>query len=647
MTGVAALAISAAFTSCSKNEELYNPEVVKGNEATTIVEKYNQAFTKYVGGTISPDQTWGFGGYSAGTRADSEYANGNMWAAKDDGHYLVPDPLSEGQKARVQYFYQKNNVKTANKSYGNIDFFMQQVYTGGTDPTGVSPEKYRSVDNKIKQVNQPDIAPDLEGGKHMDHLIAGTAKAHINNFNGGDCGTYPNILNNDPQVLKDYPNATEGGYVANQNSQYNHSDKIELMLSTNTDYFGYANSDDSDVRIDRYWQVSAETIDAYIAANKSDYDTWLAAKSQRVGHTIEDAIVNDFWGQLGRGFIGFDYDMLISGECFATKSWDGDNVNLRLIDGEKEGNVTKAWTGEKLVDISYAELAADFKYDNKSVRYLRAEKNFYCGEVATLTLSDIYYEYTYKDNNGADQKAYAINLKTINDKLRDGYLPVKGRKFEEWVKIGGCNDGYYSDWIVTFMPALKYTIKTGDDPDPDPDSSDVCIIAEDLSASGDTDFDFNDVVFTVHYTSTTTATVTLYAAGGTLPLTVADEEVHAKFGYAQPDSKTGLYKMINTGAKADVNDVATVSFSVASQKSTRGKDITIKVNKGEKDENGKIISDNWIELTATGGAPAAKLCVGADFATGKKWCAERESIKSKYPRFSTWVANSPTLVWWK
>ena len=105
--------------------------------------------------------------------------------------------------------------------------------------------------------------------------------------------------------------------------------------------------------------------------------------------------------------------------------------------------------------------------------------------------------------------------------------------------------------------------------------------------------------------------------------------------------------MINTGDKADVNGVATKSFDVASQKSTRGKDIRIMVNKGEKDENGKIISDNWIELTATGGAPAAKLCVGADFATGKKWCAERESIKSKYPRFSTWVANSPTLVWWK
>jgi hypothetical protein len=75
MTGVAVLALSAAFTSCSKSDELYNPEVVKGNEATTIVEKYNQAFTKYVGGTISPDQTWGFGGYSAGTRAENPDAN--------------------------------------------------------------------------------------------------------------------------------------------------------------------------------------------------------------------------------------------------------------------------------------------------------------------------------------------------------------------------------------------------------------------------------------------------------------------------------------------------------------------------------------------------------------------------------------------
>lgn len=198
----------------------------------------------------------------------------------------------------------------------------------------------------------------------------------------------------------------------------------------------------------------------------------------------------------------------------------------------------------------------------------------------------------------------------------------------------------YQDWIIRLVMA---------EPVNQPDPDDVCIIAEDLSATDATDFDFNDVVFTVHYTSTTTATVTLYAAGGTLPLTVAGREVHSEFGYGTVDEK-GLYKMINTNRPgADgVNGVATVSFNVSGiQKSNRGNDIEILVDKGEKNANGVIENHNWLTLTATGGQPAAKLCVGSDFATEHKWCDERESIKTKYPVFSDWALNNPTQIWWR
>lgn len=145
MTGVAVLALSAAFTSCSKNEELYNPEVVKGNEATTIVEKYNQAFTKYVGGTISPDQTWGFGGYSAGTRG--VFSNGNEWAAndKDNCKYKVPPALTQPQiDAVVEYFQTVKNPQYQDPHW--TEYFIQQVYKGGSSPRqGYSPEVYTAA----------------------------------------------------------------------------------------------------------------------------------------------------------------------------------------------------------------------------------------------------------------------------------------------------------------------------------------------------------------------------------------------------------------------------------------------------------------------------------------------------------------------
>lgn len=247
-----------------------------------------------------------------------------------------------------------------------------------------------------------------------------------------------------------------------------------------------------------------------------------------------------------------------------------------------------------------------------------------------------------------NQFAFSESWGTENGKFYNNYLIVQykgewyvGFDFEAHKDRSTTNPGEarqfernwaFTDWIVRISPAEAKVV--------DPD--DVCIIAEDLTIGDDTDFDFNDVVFTVHYTSNTTAEITLYAAGGTLPLTVADVEVHAKFGYAEADSETGKYKMINTGAKADVNGVATQTFSVSGiNKSNRGNDIAIKVNKGT------AAAPNWIELTATGGAPAAKLCVGVDFATGNKWCAERESIKTRYPRFSEWVLNNPTRVWWK
>ena len=68
MTGVAALAICAAFTSCSKSgDDIYNPEAAGQMKADQITQAYNEAFIKYVGGPIASNQDWGFS--SAGTRS--------------------------------------------------------------------------------------------------------------------------------------------------------------------------------------------------------------------------------------------------------------------------------------------------------------------------------------------------------------------------------------------------------------------------------------------------------------------------------------------------------------------------------------------------------------------------------------------------
>ena len=537
MTGVAAIAICAAFTSCSKSgDDLYNPEVIQQNEAAQIVEKYNQAFLKYVGASSAADipanQTWGFGGYAAGTRgfgtrtATQIDVNGNMENYKD------APTLGATEESDVTNYVRNLTTLPNTKPTQLTTYFVRQVHCGT--------ETYKNADGAggilgSSKMNNLHIAMEAGGVVNSDGTLSTVGDwQHINNFNRGD------------------------------NTDWNGN---TLVINGGTYNFAYHGAEDSRYH-DRWIAVDGKNVPKADGGNYDGY--WY--------------ICFDFEGAYAGGYT------MIQGNWYNPDSPNGnkwDNFNNIKLPGD--------WTN---ADWSTCNLTIDWKYTVEGVE-----------KTITLHL-----------NNSSEVQ----NIQTSN--YVGGNMVIEG-------------NNKYDDWIVRLVAAEPKEEIIETDPD------DVCIIAEDLTINGDTDFDWNDVVFTVHYTSTSTATVTLYAAGGTLPLTVAGEEVHAKFGYADPNEK-GLYMMINTGAKADINGVPTVSFPVNSQKSTRGKDIKIMVDKGTKNEAGVHVP-NWIELEATGGEPAAKVCVGVEFATGQKWCEERQSIKEIYPRFSEWVLNDPALLWWR
>lgn len=177
-------------------------------------------------------------------------------------------------------------------------------------------------------------------------------------------------------------------------------------------------------------------------------------------------------------------------------------------------------------------------------------------------------------------------------------------------------DYIYNDWIVKIVPSKGYVEST-------PNKYKVRIIAEDLSASGGSDFDFNDVVFDVSYVEGVNKTyITLQAAGGTLPLFVAGHEVHAEFG-----EETGT--MINTANGTISKD--SVSFEVDGLIAPW--DITVAVMK----------ENQLIPLKAETGKPAAKIAVNPDFV----WCKEREDIRTIYPNFSQYVQDTTKTDWYK
>ena len=183
------IAAGATFinSSCSSNDApTYDPSIEK-------TASYQDNFVKTFG-NIDPKNDWGFGQDipCAPKPTKGVNANANEWG----GYVEVPDTLTEAQIATVtSWFASHPNPQGIAVNWS--DFFVQQVSS-------------------------------TEYGKNMDKLTCGTAEDHINNFNGGDGSTNGNVC-----YWQD-PN--------NENNRLYRSDKIQFMVNSSTECFGYHES---------------------------------------------------------------------------------------------------------------------------------------------------------------------------------------------------------------------------------------------------------------------------------------------------------------------------------------------------------------------------------------------------------------------
>ena len=156
MTALTAVALSGLFAGCSKEMETNGETTAEAD----IIQTYENAFiTRF--GQPHENQTWGFGSSVAGTRGT--FSNGNEWAANDrtDCMYRVPPKLTDDQIKIVRIYFQ--SVKDPDyDDPGWTNYFIQQVYKGGSNPGPNSTEKYKAADNNT----------DIIGSDHMDHLAA-------------------------------------------------------------------------------------------------------------------------------------------------------------------------------------------------------------------------------------------------------------------------------------------------------------------------------------------------------------------------------------------------------------------------------------------------------------------------------------------
>ena len=208
--------VTLAFASCVSDKEV---------APQTQDQKYQAAFENLVGGQVNANVNWGFDaqqvvtfdeeGKYTGMRAVD--ANGNGW-----GLYVeVPQPLTDAQKQVVTEWFQSHNNPDG-VALNWSDFFVQQVYKG-------------------------------EWGSNMNYLYCGSDTDHTYNFNNGDGGEYGNVC----YGLK--PGATD------QNDRIYGPDKIEFMVNSSTEYFGFHNSFDSNFYKDNYVIIPGDIIDPIVA----------------------------------------------------------------------------------------------------------------------------------------------------------------------------------------------------------------------------------------------------------------------------------------------------------------------------------------------------------------------------------------------
>ena len=233
------------------------------------------------------------------------------------------------------------------------------------------------------------------------------------------------------------------------------------------------------------------------------------------------------------------------------------------------------------------------------------------------------FAFSNSRDGGKDYETYII--KEINGNYYVGFdFYANGGNGNEQVD----RNYVFNDWIVKIVPATLTNAKM--------------IIAEDLSANDGSDFDYNDVVFTVGfskkqdsndgYQNHLYAHITLLAAGGTMPLWVGGQangvEVHTAFGVSTST-------MVNTNNGTESRPP--VQFLLDLGRTDWENTITANPRDIEVFVEGKTNLTLGTEV----GKPSEKLCVDQNF----QWCDEREPIDQRHPDFKNWVHNGGDFHW--
>ena len=199
MTGIAAVAMCAAFTSCSHDlgfEQMNQEEVMQS--------KYEAAFIKAFG-QPSPDQDWGFGSATRGiTRSRNENSCGTC--IKPDmtnfpnystqyPNYTTPAPITADERTYVKWWFETYHGFTEGLDISN--FYVQQVWGEANKAYTVQYEAY----DQNYMANHPGATSNYYNADYtdkatLDYLCVGdgTNYTHLLDFNANNDGSGWNMV---------------------------------------------------------------------------------------------------------------------------------------------------------------------------------------------------------------------------------------------------------------------------------------------------------------------------------------------------------------------------------------------------------------------------------------------------------------------
>ena len=348
MGGIAAVAICAAFTSCSKNNELFDQNAAEQQKQEAINKNIETAKANYAAafekafGKVGSNVDWGFGGAKANTRAanEPEVVKKDVWKNfpdKLDGNTVPADVTTEEAAYVYEWFQKDENKGLTEEGQPWENFFIQQVYgTMSQQKKGIWHRYDQNRINNGYDSNYYDEEFTDKGG--MDYLTVGdgTTMTHVNDFNAETGGPW----------------------------------NIVYMRNSSAMKFGYHGSWDN-----------------------SDRQLFKLAKITVPGNCFKDGVAREGW-YVGLSLLAEkdDNGKKVLGE--QRKDW-GDDWILKVVPGKGEIVPPTPTTYRVIAEDLNAEQASDFDFNDVVFDVVKAENNkttlrlIACGGIYKLTVAGV------------------------------------------------------------------------------------------------------------------------------------------------------------------------------------------------------------------------------------------------------------------